>query len=164
MSRSKLADLIPAQPFADWLNERIEHWQTVLPGDPKNSGALYRVLEEIGWTPGEAGVRRLYRYRKCLSETRTGRNIRKGIPGVCITVPVAMYPRPVVEDALHHAGVLFSDLYPAIAASEELWLEPAKWCPGCQASHTPINGQCPFCDWRLGPPTGQQLRGERLAA
>jgi hypothetical protein len=67
-----------------------------------------------------------------------------------------------VEDALHHAGVLFEELYPEIAAAEEVMLEPEKWCPHCRESRHPINGLCAFCDWRLGPETGQTLHGRML--
>lgn len=106
----------------------------------------------------------MYRFRRCIGESRRGRNQRMGIRGMPVTYPLSEYPRDVVEDALHHAGVLFSEVYPEIAAAEELELEPAKWCPGCREERTPIDGHCPFCEWRIGPPTGQVLRGRRLAA
>jgi hypothetical protein len=160
MPHAKSLERVPAAPFANWLNQRIAYWEA----REDSLNAVIHLLDEIGW-PVQSGSRRLYRYRRMLAETRRGRDNSRGIPrGKAMTLVATEYPRAVVEDALHHAGVLFSEVYPEIAAAEDLELEPAKWCPGCREERTPINGQCAFCDWRIGPKTGQKLHGRRLAA
>lgn len=162
--RRKDREEVPAEPFARWLNERYEYWEqrcryidTSRPGEHPTS----RVCQEIGWE-GETGVRRLWRYRHRLSETAKGRT--RTSRGTRVLLTMQTFPRDVVEDALHHADVMFMELYPDIAAAEELDLEPAQWCPGCREERTPIDGHCPFCEWRVGPSTGQVLRGRKLAA
>jgi hypothetical protein len=61
----------------------------------------------------------------------------------------------VVEDALHHAGVLFEDVYPPEmypALYEDIPLEAEEWCPGCQDHCTPIKAACPWCEWSFVVP------------
>jgi hypothetical protein len=150
---------VPAEPFARWLNERVTYWE-----QSSKDAALRKVLEEIGWTDYsvEAGLRRLFRMRYMRLESAHGR--KKGVSrGVPFVGRVDQFRRSIVEDALHNAGVLFADLYPEIAAAEDVLLEPEAWCPGCRAEVTPVNGQCTFCDWRVGPKTGQVLQGRKLS-
>jgi hypothetical protein len=162
--RRKDREMIPAQEFADYLNNRVAHWEQRLNGHyclPSGEDApAVRVARECGWV-GETGMKRLYRFRHRLLESATGKNRHnKGIRTVTVT---DWFPRDVVEDALHEAGVPFADVYPEIAAAEDVFLEPAKWCAGCREERTPINGVCPFCEWRLGPSTGQVLLGHKLS-
>jgi hypothetical protein len=162
MSRYQNTEMIPAKPFADLLNARVEFWERRLSADglPSDRGATVRVAHEFGWTDGESGIRRLYRLRFRTLESTTGRSKHsKGVRKISIA---ETFRRDLVEDALHHAGIQFADLYPDIAAAEDLELEPSKWCCGCREERTPINGVCPFCEWRLGPSTGQVLRGSKL--
>lgn len=162
--RRKDCEMIPAQPFSDWLNNRVAYWEQRYDGHhglpPGEDSPAARVARECGWA-GETGLRRLYRHRHRVLESAVGKNRHsKGVRTVRVT---DWFPRDVVEDALHEAGVLFSDVYPEIAAAEDVVLEPAKWCAGCREERTPINGVCPFCEWRLGPSTGQVLLGRKLS-
>jgi hypothetical protein len=137
----KIKDPIPSGPFMRWLNDRIA--ETSMP----------QVVELIGWNQADtydAGLRRLYRYRHGRSETNRGG--RAGKKGKSCVVPATHFDRPVVEDALNHAGVDLSDIYaperyPALY--EDIPLEPEAWCPSCRESCTPIYGVCPWCEWRV---------------
>jgi hypothetical protein len=164
-------EVIPAEPFARWLNERVEYWVRCYGveegrrmgelADGITAGPCLRVVHECGWT-ADAGLRRLHRMRRQLREDRVGRQQRQGIKGTPVVGHTDWFERHTVEDALFHAGVPFGDLYPEIAAAEDVALEPDAWCPWCRATRTPIGGLCPWCEWRCGPPTGQVLRGYRL--
>ena len=169
MTLSKKLERVPAAPFARWLNQRLEYWRrqeqmnSLIPGlAGTDSSSIKRLLQEIGWPDADSGARRLYRYRRMISETAVGKNARLGIRGTAVTRTTETYPRQIVEDALHHAGVLFSEVYPEIAAAEDQHLEPEAWCPGCQDMTHPINGQCAWCDWQITKPTGQTLMGRVL--
>lgn len=163
--RSASTEMVPAVPFANWLNERVKYWEqrapstTPEPGETAfERGAGTRVLGEIGWQEGDSALRRLYKYRYRRFDSKkkvNGRFVRYVYAPDC-------YPRDIVEDALDHAGVPFADLYPEIAAADEVELEPETWCPACREHRTPIDGLCPFDDWRIGPPTGQRLAGRLL--
>jgi hypothetical protein len=167
--RSKNCEMVPAEPFSDWLNQRVAYWATRLDGaggHEGETGPAAHVCQEVGWWGSlkrerDTGIRKLYRFRTRHSEKTVGR-VKGGGRGVIVKVEATEFPRDVVEEALHHAGVLFEELYPGIAAAEEVMLEPEKWCPHCQEARHPINGVCAFCDWRLAPATGQTLRGRML--
>jgi hypothetical protein len=166
--------MIPAQPFSDWLNNRVAYWEQRLNGHyclPSGEDApAVRVARECGWI-GETGTKRLYRFRHRLLESAVGKNRHN--KGVRITRVTDWFPRDVVEDALHEAGVLFADVYPEIAAAEDVFLEPAKWCAGCREERTPINGICARsasggsvrrparCCWATSCLTGEGWRHER---
>ena len=164
--RKRHEEVVPSLPFAEWLNRRVsEHEADAARGyGPDEYGPIIRMCIELGWSPTDAAARRLYRMRYMISETSRGRKSRRGEKGVRVLGVADWYTRSVVEEALFHAGVPFGELYPEIVAAEDLVLEPEAWCPGCRESRSPINGQCPFCEWRLGPPTGQALLGRRLVA
>lgn len=174
MREYQTSERIPSRPFAEWLNQRAAYWAARYPLPiPSERGIHYTgeklkevrervgladLLSEIGWAPlGAAGHRKLHRYRRELSCTKDER-------GKTVTVPTAMYARHVVEEALFNAGVPFEDLYPEIAAEEQVEIEPKRWCCGCRETVTPIGGQCPWCSKRLALPTGQKLLGSRRAA
>lgn len=152
---------ILAKPFSDWLNERyVYHERRLLAqGLPitqtqrSNSGAngvdcraMEAVAEEIGWNIGdskEPGVRRLYRYRNQLMAGSVNR--------VRYERPTDFFPRKVVEEALHSAGIGMWELYPELVEGENIELEPDEWCPKCEDTVTPIDGVCPWCELRLLP-------------
>lgn len=134
---------VPARPFAEWLRARVEFYerqQRAVKSWDRN--ALAQVAAECGW-PGESGQRKLYRYLRELKSTKRGRRAKS------MEVPAETYPRPVVEDALHHAGVDFYSIYPELAYERDIELEPAAWCPACQEHVTPIGGECPWDGWRI---------------
>jgi len=150
----KGTEYVPATPFSQWLQERYEfHVRrfNIGYGSLADSGpgpAIAAVCQEIGWE-GDAGTRRLYRYRHQLSESRVGKKRGKNgdrNPGISVTRTAEQWPRRVVEDALHRAGVLFEDLYPEIAAAEDRPLEPAMDCWTCSDVVHPIGGRCPWCE------------------
>ena len=154
MSRKlKGTEYVPATPFSQWLQARYEfHVRrfNIGYGSLADSGpgpAIAAVCQEIGWE-GDAGTRRLYRYRHQLSESQVGKKRGKNgerNPGVKVTRTAEQWPRRVVEDALHRAGVLFEDLYPEIAAAEDRPLEPAVWCVACNERVHPVGGVCLWC-------------------
>jgi hypothetical protein len=144
---------IPSAPFARWLNEQLARLSGREHGDIQ--AAILSLAYECGWHgANDGGVRKLYRFRKQLRSSSL--NGRKQ------DIPTVTFPRAPVEDALFCAGVPFEDVYPEIAAREQVLLEPAGWCPDCREERTPIDGLCPFCNWRLGPRTGQKLMGRVL--
>lgn len=161
--RRKNCEMVPAQPFADLLNARVAYWERELAGGvlPGDDGPTVRVARQFGWVhnkeDADTGVRRLYRHRHRVMESAKGKS--RGSKGTRTVYLTDEFRRDIVEDALHHAGIPFAELYPEIAEAEEVELEPAKWCPNCQEERTPINGICAFCNWRIGPATGQVLRG-----
>lgn len=142
----KLGPQIPAKPFADWLNERFKfyedqlRYQSVLRGSMLNfgNGPAQKVCEEIGW-PGDGGVRKLHRYRHQLmcGSVQTRKLDRH----------TEFFPRYVVEEALHRAGVGMWELYPDYVVDIEL--EPDRWCPVCEEIVTPIDGFCPWDETRV---------------
>lgn len=160
-------EMVPAEPFARWLNQRLAWWEkraliesVVKPsrGDVGSLGPMQCLLLEIGWSL-DSGPRKLYRYRSLRRETTIGKSPRRGIRGIAVVKPMLECQRAIVEEALHHAGVPFSDLYPDIAAAEAVEPEPQRWCPMCDEQTTPIGGCCPWCETRVGPETGQKLAG-----
>ena len=148
-------ETVPAAPFAQWLNRRLG--QIAARADTEFRGAVEALVYELGWdTPTlNAGIRKLYRFRHQLMSGSRG-----GVKG---SRPADTFPRETVEEALYHAGVMFDDIYPEIAAEEDVELEPDAFCHGCRDQVIPIDGCCPWCDWRTGPPTGQRLLGKRRA-
>lgn len=149
-------EAVPSGPFAEWLNQRYAHYAHL------GQDGTVKLCLDIGWPPDGSGARRLYRHRHQLSESSTGKSRKLGRKGARKVSHCELFSRAVVEDALFNAGVEFGDVYPEIAASEDIMLEPSAWCPGCREERSPINGVCAFCEWRIGPETGQVLRGRRL--
>lgn len=148
--RVDVLEKVPAEPFTRWLNERYEfHCRRMgVVSDPdlnRMANPSLALCDEIGWP--EHGIRRLYRYRHGRVETHKGRTkTRKGVP---LVKPATHWRRDVVEEALHHAGVPFSDLYPEIAAAEDIPLERAMTCWKCNDVVHTIHGMCPWCDTQL---------------
>jgi hypothetical protein len=135
-----IQDPIPSGPFQRWLNDRAAE------------SSAPRVVALIGWddTTEDAGLRRLYRYRHARSETNRGG--RAGKKGKACVLPATHFERSVVEDALDHAGVELSDIYPPErypALYEDIPLEPEAFCANCQDTCTPIYGECPWCEGTL---------------
>jgi hypothetical protein len=153
------AHLIPSGPFAAWLNTLVD---VRLRGKPfpemksSQDSALKELCDLLVWVnweakdPYDAGLRRLYRYRRQLTETNTG--TKNYVKGPRVVKHCDAYDRRVVEDGLHHAGVGLEELYPPErfpALYEDIPLEAEAWCPNCQDSCSPIRGFCPWCDWRV---------------
>jgi hypothetical protein len=123
------SEWLPAAPFAQWLNQRVAYWEnhpyrkaaneTTNTGDTSPTG---QVCYEIGWLDDATSQRRLYRMRHQLSESSTGRR-RGETPGIRKTTQTERFNRRVVEEALHHAGVLLSELYPYEALIDEFVAE-----------------------------------------
>ena len=112
------ADVVPAAPFSRWVNERIAYWERRVGSD----AALARLCAEIGWT-GDAGMRRLYRYRRQLSESYVGKSKKRNHRGVPIVKLAETFSRKVVEEALHHADVRLGEVYPYEALIDEFQME-----------------------------------------
>lgn len=83
--------------------------------------ASNRLLDEIGWER-ESGERRMYRWA---NEIDTGR-----------------VERAVIEDALHHAGIAFYDIYPDLEPAGEV---RDAYCPTCRDEVTVVDEDCPWC-------------------
>lgn len=115
---ARATERLPSRPFADWLNERIARWEARLGGE----AALKKVCDEIGWTD-DAGMRRLYRYRRMLSESTRGKSKQRGVRGVTFVTITDSFARQPVEEALHHAGVRLGELYPYEALLDEFQME-----------------------------------------
>lgn len=101
-----LHEPVPAEPFLNWFQRRLDYYDRVYGKSDIDGGRnMWRVLDEIGW-PHDSGARRMYRLR---NESLTG-----------------MMERATVEDALHRAGVLVSDLYPDLPEPEPMRERPAQ--------------------------------------
>jgi hypothetical protein len=139
-------EYVPAEPFGRWLQVRFEfhRYRLALPGDDAGAsmGAHRALADELGWN-GDGGVRKLYRYRHMRKETARGS--RRNGTRVGVVFDQTHFPRCEVEEALHFAGVSFWELYPEIAAAEDVPLEPEMVCWECKDLVTPINGLCPWC-------------------
>jgi len=118
---------VDAEPFKQWLDQQCD------------AAPLDEVADMIGFGYSPTGVRRMFRYRYGRIETA-----RNGQP---VIAAATVYPRSVVEDALHRVRPgLFYDLYPEyLHELDDVTLEPDAWCPFCQQLVTPIDGLCPFC-------------------
>jgi hypothetical protein len=110
-------DRVPAGPFVAWLNREIDK-----PGQSQDTLASHLGVE----------VRSVYRWKNSLDGEGDHTDT---------------YARRVVEDVLDQVdNVTFADLYPEIAAAEDLDLEPDGYCGSCHEVVTPIAGSCPWCD------------------
>jgi hypothetical protein len=148
MAGMRKEDRIPAEPFQRFLLARIAHWENALSseGAADRTGARKRVCEELGW-PDETGVRKLYR----MSHGLRGVGRHSGSRDV----PTDYFSRVTVEDALHHAGVAFGDLYPDLVDDD---LDPVE---GFCVKHEgrvflDARGECQWC-------AGEREFAERLA-
>lgn len=114
---AKGMEQVPAKPFADWLQTRFAEWSTRSAEDPARA-----LSKELGW-PGDAGVRRLFRYRRqqrgTSGSTPSGERWKADIH-------TDTFPRVAVEDALHMAGVEFDSLYVSYAERLEGHRAPAR--------------------------------------
>lgn len=150
MSKRASEAVVPSGPFAAWLTDRYNE----LIADEEPAPAA-RLAMEIGFVEGEGdkavdnGVRRMYRYRRAISETKRG--------GEYQILPATEYLRPVVENACDHVRAdLFGELYPEhvrdtlLVPELDIDLEPDAWCPFCREWVTPIDGLCPFCECEHG--------------
>jgi hypothetical protein len=175
MARNTAEDkIVPSGPFAAWLNTYVaDRLRGQLFPDMKSTqdSILKGLCELLGWVnwdakdPFDAGLRRVYRYRRQISESNTG--TLKYVRGPRIVKHVEFYDRHVVEDALHHAGVPFEDLYPRglyPALYVDIPLEPEMFCAGCQDHCTPIHGVCPWCEGTILIPNVPRVDEMKKAA
>jgi Homeodomain-like domain len=103
---SRMVEPIPASPFLDWCDRRKEmirrEWDACPaigghPGFDDQCGPVTRLVMELGWSDRpDSACRRLHRLR---FDNATG-----------------MASRPMVEDALWHAGVHIYEVYPELEA------------------------------------------------
>jgi hypothetical protein len=120
---AKRYEQIPAAPFRDLLQQRMDRYERMFGfhGVSNDAGLgcspSQRLADDCGW-PGEAGVRKLYRYRYGLKEGSL--NGKKGAR------PTHTFPRDMVEEALHELGVNFTQLYGDYAARLEGSRAPAR--------------------------------------
>lgn len=167
---AKASNTVPAAPMAEWLQGRFEGHKRPPSGflseQARSLDAARKLSRELGWGMGEAGVRKLYRYRhQLMCGSRHGRLAER---------TAVEFPRDTVEDALHYVGgtALFYDVYERyaneragrrasardvlaflapfegwVAIAEELEerdreLEEEQWCPECCEDVTPYQGMC----------------------
>ena len=120
---------VPAEPFAGWLNHRYA--EIARSGAPDAAISLCR---EVGWikdeaekTQAETAKRRLYRFRHMNGETYVGRTDQRrhelGSRGKRKAIKIDAFPRDIVEEALHCAGVHLGELYPYEALVDEMMME-----------------------------------------
>lgn len=124
---------IPAAPFVEFLNARFADLER-----SENGSSAEALAEQLGWGASEAGVRRLNRHRNGL---RAGSD--DGAKG---DFPTDTYPLAIVQDALEQIGQPIAELYPQLAAAEEVSLEAEVHCATCDEQTTPIEGICPWCE------------------
>jgi hypothetical protein len=101
---------IPAWPFAAWLNERVAMFEARAQSADEKRSVLAQVASECGWGSEDGGLRKLYRYR----HMQKGTSVKvQGSKNQHLKIDIRTYRffRDVVEDALHHAGVDFTDLH-----------------------------------------------------
>ncbi len=147
----RIDEPVSLAPFLAWVEGRErQHAHT---GDP-----VAAVVRDIGWD-GESGVRRLHRWRH---ESITG-----------------MAERADVEDALHHAGVRWDEVYDpdpvdlgegycprcldtvGVQDGRCVWCSATvttgeglrkAWCEACDSMGVPVNDRCRRC---AAPATGK---------
>jgi hypothetical protein len=103
---AKLYGKLYAPPFKEYLEDRFASLQARVDANTSDEGpgasAALLLTQELGWE-GEAGIRKLYRFRYGRkSGSRFGRKCE---------YPTVTFPREVVEEALHSAGVDLHGLY-----------------------------------------------------
>lgn len=120
---------IPAEPFARWLNERIDYWTKRLdfadrrvPVEGELS-PIVTVCRELGWPEDATGVRRVYRMRHQLADSAIGKKNGQPGTGVRTVQHTPEFNRRTVEEALHHAGIRLGELYPHEALVDEFAME-----------------------------------------
>lgn len=132
---------VPAQPFIDWLEQRLACYEAYehCPSHPvsprPSTGPLAKLAEECGWGTGDAGIRKLYRFRHSLKSGL--------VDGEKKDTRTDTFARDIVEDALHHAGVPFVLVYPGLDDG----LEPrSAWCIRCgEETLRDAEGDCQWC-------------------
>lgn len=139
LQAKRLREPIDFRPFLVWcvLRERaitreIDRSTLQIRGDKGNNSHSAarpdspsgRLLDEIGWDR-ESGARRLFRW--CNEPSTSGQ-----------------VERAVIEDALHHAGVDFYDVYPDLEPDVTSLRD--GYCLACRDDVTTADGRCPWCD------------------
>jgi hypothetical protein len=100
LAATRLREPIDVAPFLAWCAERETRIRRELGSehgvnDGKQTNHRERLVTELGWTI-EAGCRRLHRWTHPDQSTKHS----------------GLVERAVIEDALHNAGVQFTDVYP----------------------------------------------------
>lgn len=132
-------DRLPAKPFQDWLDRRFAHYEHK--GVQNPSAAVCR---EVGWLPEDAGARRLYRYRRSLTDTKTRVN---GVLRHGPSKHTDSFARCVIEEALHHAGIGLWELYPDLPEFQDDTPPRYAWCENCLEECLVDEDQvCLWCD------------------
>lgn len=160
---------VPSAPFSELLAQRWALYERQY--NQRRTGnhaalglsSAARLADECGWGSGEAGVRKLYRFRRGL------RNGRRN--GKSCEFPYPTFPRETVEEALHELGVDFTELYRGYAerlegtrgaARDVLWFITAfevvaeelaspvvvreAWCLCCaEVTLRDAEGECQWC-------------------
>lgn len=135
MSGGQYREPLPVAPFTAWAEGRIAAIRSEIGADygrgGSNTGAdmnyVERFMVEIGWD-FHNGPRKLYRWMNP--------DQGDGHSGVV--------ERAEIEDALHRAGVLFSDLYPDLDADPQALRD--GYCAACRRDVNTTDGYCPWCD------------------
>lgn len=125
---------IPAAPFIAVIRaaiERLAAIDTLREEGSQEVPAQQILAEQLG-----INERTVYRYKNGLDgESKPG---------------VTTYARYPVEDALEALGIPFADVYPEIAAADDVELEPEAYCAQCRDDVIPLDGSCPWCDGPVG--------------
>lgn len=141
---------IPAAPFVSVINAELRR----IAADD-NLRLSDQSLEAPGMVilSDRLGIaeRTLYRYKNSLDS---------------VGEPTDSYARNRVEDMLDAMGVQFSDVYPEIAAAEDVELEDDAYCLICHEDVSPLAGRCPWCDTQVAKRPPRSIRrvgqGRRL--
>ena len=168
---AKATEYVRVKPFMDFLNAKWAKYEAECAGANNNMrGPGVYVCRDIGWPMTEAGVRRLYRYRRGLTDTKRG-----GRQGVNVSLPAIGFDRATVEEAFHYAGEDFYEFYPEFAHERSGPPEPEAWCPSCR-DHVMVVREtyktrklkqdrerlvCVWCSWKM---TDGHLNGLEKAA
>jgi len=146
----KYGERVPAEPFSRFLQERYEmHLKRVAygavtdrrnktdkhaPTGPDDRGVCATLVYELGWVPDgaeknsiDAAIRKLYRYRHQLRDTKPAK--RPDGTFISSTEQAETWRRAVVEEAFHYIGVAFEDYYPDHVIDPPLL--PEKHCETC---------------------------------
>jgi len=133
LAATRLKEPIDVAPFLAWCANRETRIRRELGSehgiaDGKQTNHRERLVTELGWTI-EAGTRRLHRW--------THPDQGDGFSG--------LVERAVIEDALHHAGVQFADVYPDLDDDDQ-GEQTEAYCNRCHDTVTAIDGICPWCE------------------
>lgn len=138
-------------PKCEWVDPRpfsevVNGLWTKFSEDPAGMYGLgpgQRICEVFGWEDTDGNRKRVYKFKNQLTDT--------SIKGKRVVIKATRINRVTVEDACHHAGIDFYELYPELGHERSGEPGAEGWCPACQEHVLVLDGVCAWCDWKVAP-------------